>query len=157
MNAKKTKCSLLLILTIVLTLCCLFMASCGDEDETKDWHKDFQVKCTHIEGSKYASEAEELNAILNHTKIYEHDRYEITNTANNVMERVYLIFYTDFIGLEPCEFKVYMGTVKQGETKVQEMSESYIAISMGYSVFPDEAFFDFDKCKLTKIEYELKD
>lgn len=146
------------LIAILLSIVCVFIfAGCGeDKEEVRDWRQDFEVKCTHIEESKFDDPTEKLDALLNGTFVFEHDEYSITNKTNYVADSVYLVFHVDITGMDAFDFKKYVGAIKQGTTVTESITESYVETKAGYVTFPDGMCFDFDDCQLIKIEYELK-
>lgn len=143
------------IIAFLFSILCLFsFVGCkNDTAEQRDWRKDFQVSCTHIDESKFDNPADKACALIDGTFVFEHDEYEITNKTNYVAEQVYLVFYVDSVGVEPFNFKQYVGTIKQGETKTEEITEAIVEMNQ---TFPDGVIFDFNDCILIEIEYKLK-
>lgn len=140
---------------ILLTLVILCLSGCAETERT--WEEDFTVQCRHIEESQFDDPVDEFGALLDGTFIFEQDEYTITNRTNYVMDAVKLIFYVDMPGYEPFEFEQYIGTMKQGESVVKSVTESWIRIELGITSFPEGYVFDFDDCQLIRIEYEIED
>lgn len=131
--------------------------------DERDWRDDFTVQYRHIEESKFDDPLDEINALFNGTFVFEQDEYAITNKTNHIMESVELIFRVDMAGYEPFEFDQYVGTMKQGETKVETLLVERIRYEMeekGYNDPSDDEYFDllvFDACQLVRIEYKVKE
>ena len=152
------------IITGILAFFCLFtFCSCNTDErkqeEVRNWRQDFQVKCTHIEESKFDDPTDALNALIDGTYVHEEEQYAITNKTNYVAERVYAVFHVDIYGVEPFDFRRWIGTIKQGETITFAISETWIKIEAeqaGIEYPEDNVFFDYDDCLLIGIDYEMK-
>lgn len=142
-----------IVLLLILVLCCF--TGCTDTPPERTWRDDFTVRCKHIEESKFDDPMDAIHAITNGTFVYEQDEYTITNTTNYVCRNVKLVFHVDLVGLEPFDFKKWVGVIKQGETVVESITESWVLMESGYTDFPDGVIFDFDDCELVEIEYEI--
>lgn len=144
-------------LAILLVFVILCLSGCSEPEPERTWRDDFTVQCRHIEESKFDDPNAKLDAILNGTYIPEQDEYTITNNTNYVMESVKLIFHVDFTGYEPFQSEIYIGTMKQGETVVRSLTQSWIELDMGVTTIPEGVIFDFDDCQLIRIEYEIEE
>lgn len=144
-------------LAILFVLVILYLSGCSGSEPERTWRDDFTVQCRHIEESQFDDPNAKLDALLNGTYIPEQDEYTITNNTNYVMESVKLIFLVDFTGYEPFQSEIYIGTMKQGETVVRSLTQSWIEIDMGVTKIPEGVIFDFNDCKLIRIEYEIED
>lgn len=144
-------------LAILLVFVILCLSGCSEPEPERTWRDDFTVQCRHIEESQFDDPNAKLDALLNGTFVAEQDEYTITNKTNYVMNAVKLIYYVDMPGYEPFEFEQYIGTMKQGESVVKSVTESWITIELGITSLPEGYVFDFDDCQLIRIEYEIED
>lgn len=142
---------------ILLTLVILCLSGCSEPEPERTWRDDFTVQCRHIEESQYDDPVDEFGALLDGTFVFEQDEYTITNKTNYVMNDVKLIYYVDTPGYEPFEFEQYIGKMKQGESAVKSVTESWIIIELGITSFPEGYVFDFDDYQLIRIEYEIEE
>ena len=142
---------------ILLTLVIFCLSGCSESEIERTWRDDFTVQCRHIEKSQFDDPKDAIDAVLDGTFVYEQDEYTITNDTNYVMTSVKLIFRVDMPGYEPFEFDQYIGTMKQGESKVESIYDTTVLHEMGLMDFPDGVIFDFDDCQLIRIEYEIEE
>lgn len=126
-----------------------------EKEPERTWKDIYTVQCRHVEESKFDDEYEELAAILSRTYITEHDEYTITNKTNDVLGSVWAIFQVNVCG-KSYDIEMYVGTLRQGESEVVEISEGLVKLKLenqyGKDCIPNNWTFDFYDCRLTRIE-----
>lgn len=142
-------------LCILLALVILCLSGCAETERT--WEEDFTVQCRHIEESQFADPNAKLDALLNGTFVAEQDEYTVTNNTFNKMKSVKLIFRVEMSGYEPFEFEQHIGSMNPRASAVRSVTESWVMMEMGITSFPDGFVFDFDDCRLIRIEYEIEE
>lgn len=147
---------------ILLALVILCLSGCSDPEPERTWRDDFTVQCKRIEESQFDDPVDAVRAIMDGTYISEQDEYTIVNKTNYVMKFVKVIFHVDMIGWEPFEFEEYIGTMKQGESKIVSVYDIVIMHEMGLleqglTEFPEGVIFNLDDCRLIRIEYEIEE
>lgn len=142
-------------LCILLTLVILCLSGCAKPERT--WEEDFTVQCRHIEESQFDDPVDEFGTLLDGTFVFEQDEYTITNNTFNKMNSVKLIFRVEMSGYEPFEFEQHIGSMNPRASAVRSVTESWVMMEMGITSFPDGFVFDFDDCRLIRIEYEIEE